>query len=81
MLRKIVGPRRASQEPWVDWIVHSTTKAREIAKKSGIRFWVPAHLHAKWSWAGKLMNMLPVRIARKTTEWRDSCWWRSEQQL
>eukprot|EP00973_Karenia_brevis_P076422 10618120-Karenia_brevis.AAC.1 len=81
MLRKIVYVRRGEDEGWVDGIIRSTHEARERAKQCGIRFWVSAHLQAKWTWAGKIAIMPSVRLAKRATEWRDSEWWCKEQLL
>ena len=43
MLRRIVGPRRQTDEDWVEWVQRSTREAKRIAKECGIRFWVDTH--------------------------------------
>ena len=81
MLRRIAGPRRRPEEQWIDWIKRSTRAARKSAKTAGIRFWLEAHLKAKWTWAGHVLRMDPLRLACRSTQWRDSVWWTAEQAL
>ena len=75
MLRRIAGPRRTPQEPWIDWIKRSTRSAKNVARKTGIRLWADDHLRCKWRWAGHIIRMEPRRLARRATIWRDSVWW------
>eukprot|EP00973_Karenia_brevis_P009077 1228345-Karenia_brevis.AAC.1 len=35
MLRKIVGTRRGPHETWLDWVIRSTHRARELAEQNG----------------------------------------------
>ena len=81
MLRRIVGPRRRPEEPWVDWIKRSTLAARKIATQAGVRFWLQAHLQSKWCKAGHVMRMSEERLARRALQWRDSVWWSEELEL
>ena len=74
MLRRIAGPRRRPDEPWVDWIKRSTRKAVSAAKEHGVRLWKESHLKNKWNWAGHVLRMDTIRIARRAVEWRDSQW-------
>jgi len=78
MLRRIAGPRRRPEEQWVDWVKRSTRAARKSAQAVGIRFWLEAHLRAKWTWAGHVLRMDPSRLACRSTQWRDSVWWTKE---
>jgi hypothetical protein len=78
MLRRIAGPGRRPEEPWVDWIKRSTRAAREHAANAGIRLWVDSHLKAKWCWAGHVLRMQPARLACRAATWRDGEWWRTE---
>ena len=80
MLRRIAGVRRFKDEPWVDWFRRSTRIARDIARRADVRFWVEAHLRAKWRWAGHVARMDPLRLAKKATTWRDSSWQEAEEQ-
>ena len=81
MLRRIAGPRRAPEEPWVDWVKRSTRRALALAREAGIRLWKDAYLKSKWCWAGHVMRMSPDRIARRGVEWRDSRWQAVENAL
>ena len=81
MLRRIAGPRRAPEEPWVDWTKQSTKRAVAAAKESGIKLWLQAHLKNKWCWAGHVLRMTPGRLARRAVEWRDCSWQATEYQL
>ena len=80
MLRRIAGPGRRPEEPWVDWIRRSTRAARKHAEHAGIRFWLDSHLKAKWCWAGHVARMQPARLACRSLKWRDSAWWKTEVQ-
>ena len=75
MLRRIAGPRRKPEEPWVDWVKRSTRSAKTVAKHTGIRFWADEHPRCKWRWAGHVLRMESNRLARPATLWRDSVWW------
>ena len=81
MLRKFAGPGRRPEEPWVDWVKRSTRTARKHAESAGIRFWLDAHLKAKWGWAGHTVRMQPDRLACRAAAWRDSEWWKEEMEL
>ena len=78
MLRRIAGPRRRPDEPWVDWIKRSTRRAVCAAKEHGVRLWKEAQLKNKWNWAGHVLRMDVSRIARRAVEWRDSEWQATE---
>jgi hypothetical protein len=81
MLRRIAGPNRRPHEMWVDWIKRSTRVAKALAKDAKVRFWVDAHLRAKYNWAGHVARMEEGRLAKRGSEWRDSVWWLAEQAL
>jgi hypothetical protein len=81
MLRRIAGPRRYADQPWIEWIKHATRVARKHSQSAGIRMWAEASLRAKWQWAGHVARMDESRLAKRTSEWRDSEWWRTEQEL
>ena len=81
MLRRIAGPRRQPEEPWVDWIQRSMRAARKVATAAGIRFWLEAHLRSKWDWAGHVLRMSNEMLARRAVQWRDSVWWSQELYL
>ena len=66
---------------WVDWIKRSTRVAKAAAKDAKVRFWVHAHLRAKYNWAGHVARMEEGRLAKRGSEWRDSVWWVAEQAL
>ena len=70
MPRRIVGPRRAPDEPRVNWIKRSTHAAVRAAEAAGVRFWFDAHFAAKWSWAGHVARLDPQRLASRSTFWR-----------
>ena len=75
MLRRIAGPKRRPDESCVEWIKRATRVARDRAKRAGIRFWLEAHLRAKWSWAGHVARMDQHRLAQRGLVWRDSDWY------
>ena len=81
MLRRIVGKRRAPDEPWLDWIKRSTRQAYRCAKECNIRMWLDAAAQSKWTWAGHVSRMDPERLALRSTAWRDSAWNQLERQL
>ena len=81
MLRRIAGPRRHPSEDWLDWIRRSTRKAVTSARDCGVRMWHEAHLQSKWKWAGHVTRMSADRVARRSTEWRDSTWQAAELNL
>ena len=49
-----------------------------MARQTGIRLWVDAHLKSQWSWAGHVIRMQSARLAKRAVEWRDSLWWGEE---
>ena len=81
MLRRIAGPHRKPDEPWIDWIKRATRIARAAAKNAGIRFWLEDHFRSKWCWAGHVARMSKDRLAHRSMQWRDSQWWRREAAL
>ena len=72
MLRTIVNVRRADEETYIDWIVRSTHKAREIAVSAGATLWAQAHFWKKWRWAGHVARMTWDQWVPKVTRWRDA---------
>ena len=55
--------------------------ARATAKEVSVRFWTEATARAKWRWAGHVLRRESDRLVRRTMEWRDSDWWKLEQEL
>ena len=78
MLRRIAGPRRKPEEPWLDWIKRSTRKAVGYDREARVRIWIDAHLLSKYTWAGHVCRMTQHRLALRAMSWRDSKWWATE---
>ena len=74
MLRKIVCPRRASAEEWLDWIARATHKALDWACRARVREWCGLHFEKKWHWAGHVARSSASSWLYKVTTWRDSAW-------
>ena len=74
MLRKIVCPRRASAEEWLDWIARATHKALDWACRARVREWCRLQFEKKWHWAGHVARSSASSWLYKVTTWRDSAW-------
>ena len=74
MLRKIVDVRRNGTESWVEWVIRSTRKSRQIAETAGIKCWVSLHAGNKWRWAGHVARTSADELVWKVSAWRDEKW-------
>ena len=74
MLRKIVAPRRAPGEDYVDWVKRATAKAKKHANFAGIRWWVEAHARSKWFFASSISMSPWSSWLKKICHWRDATW-------
>ena len=74
MLRKIVDVWRNGTESWVEWVIRSTRKFRQIAETAGIKCWISLHSENKWQSAGHVARTSADELVWKVSAWRDEKW-------
>ena len=69
MLRWIIGLKRHSEEPWVDFVKRSTHASEHLARKHGVKDWLEVQSWRKWKLAGEAVRRTDRRWSHRLLTW------------
>ena len=70
MLRWLVGLRRETEEPWIDFIKRSTHISERLAREHGVPDWLDTHRSRKWKLAGTVARRTDIRWSKRLLGWK-----------
>ena len=70
MLRWLVGLRRETEEPWIDFIKRSTHISERLAREHGVPDWLDTHRLRKWKLAGTVARRTDNRWSKRLLGWK-----------
>ena len=66
----MVGPRRETEEPWIDFIRRSTHVSERLARENGVQDWLDVQRLRKWKLAGNAARRTDRRWSNRLLDWK-----------
>ena len=70
MLRWLVGLRRETEEPWIEFIRRSTHVSERLARENGVQDWLDVQRLRKWKLAGNAARRTDRRWSNRLLDWK-----------
>ena len=79
IIRQIWGPKRWSDESWVEWQIRTIRSARCLLHRNGVPNFLQEALKLQHRWAGHVARADPDTMFASLAAWKSTGWWLEEQ--